>query len=45
MSNVFGYFVAIGSGLTCGVALVTIPTIWIIKRMTNGGGKVATRTK
>lgn len=35
---VFSYFFAIGSGLMLGVAVVVLPGLWIIKKISNRGG-------
>lgn len=37
---VFTYFVAIGSGLALGIAIVTIPALMIFKKMNNRPAKV-----
>jgi hypothetical protein len=33
MNDVFGYFVAIGAGLTTGVALVGLPVYWLVMKL------------
>lgn len=38
-SQVFGYFLAIGSGLTMGVGLVALPGLYIAKRILKGKGE------
>ncbi|MEK5090515.1 hypothetical protein MKY98_26975 [Paenibacillus sp. FSL M8-0228] len=37
--SVFSYFFAIGSGLSLGVAWVTLLTIWAFNKMKNRGEK------
>lgn len=39
LENVFSYFVAIGSGLTFGIAIVAIPGILLIRKWTKDGAR------
>lgn len=38
-SQVFSYFLAIGAGLTMGVALIALPGLYIAKRILKGKGE------
>lgn len=38
MEGVFSYFVAIGAGLTTGVVVVLLPSVWLYKKMMNRKG-------
>lgn len=39
-ADVFSYFMAIGSGLSLGVAVVVLPGLWVAKKiMTKKGAK------
>lgn len=38
MEGVFGYFVAIGAGLTTGVSLIFLPSAWLYSKFKNRKG-------
>lgn len=38
-SDVFSYFLAIGAGLSLGIAIIALPTTYLIKRIVRGGKK------
>lgn len=39
MEGVFSYFVAIGAGLTTGIAVIFLPVAWLLNKMKRKGGK------
>ncbi|SFT00479.1 hypothetical protein [Paenibacillus sp. 453mf] len=38
-ADVFSYFFAIGAGLTLGVAVIVLPSTYLVKRIIKGGKK------
>lgn len=37
MESVFSYFIAIGSGLSLGIAMVFLPSVWLFKKINAKG--------